>query len=466
MHRRHFLRSVLAVSALFPDTLRAASERLDHLDNVTEYGYGPLQSDSRLILDLPAGFRYRVVSVIDQKMEDGLFVPGHPDSMHAWALDRNRVVLMCNHELDMGRPGLSAWRRAEPGLIDEYQSKLYSRTSNGTVAPGGVRRLVYNLKSGKLERQHMALSGTLRNCSGGPTPWNSWISCEETVVKRGQHGLSQDHGYCYEVPVNHPGMSKAIPIKSMGRFNHEAALVDPQTGIVYLTEDRMNSLFYRYIPFHRRKLASGGYLQALAIRDSVAPVMTGNIRESRFPVGQAMDVQWVTLQEVDSPDDSLRQQGISRGAAIFVRGEGLVLQPTRQGSVVWFVCTAGGLKQLGQIFQYRPSPVEGQKAEEKQPGRLMLFSEPNNPDLLKNGDNLTVMPNGDLLICEDYYYRQRLVGVTPEGQYYVLAQNARSASEFAGATFSPDGSTLFVNLQQQNRTLAISGPWKTKSSAH
>ena len=95
----------------------------------------------------------------------------------------------------------------------------------------------------------------------------------------------------------------------------------------------------------------------------------------------------------------------------------------------------------------------------KEPGKLILFSEPNNAQLLQNGDNLALMPNGDLLVCEDHQGMQRLIGVTQQGEYYVLARNARGASEFAGATFAPDGSTLFVNLQQQGGTVAITGPW-------
>jgi secreted PhoX family phosphatase len=123
------------------------------------------------------------------------------------------------------------------------------------------------------------------------------------------------------------------------------------------------------------------------------------------------------------------------------------------------MCTTGGKLGLGQVFYYEPSAYEGKPGEEEKPGRLTLFSEPNNPELLRNGDNLALMPNGDLLVCEDHQRLQRLVGITASGQYYVLARNPRGASEFTGATFSPDGSTLFVNLQQQGGTLAIFGPW-------
>ena len=69
-------------------------------------------------------------------------------------------------------------------------------------------------------------------------------------------------------------------------------------------------------------------------------------------------------------------------------------------------------------------------------------------------------PWGDLIVCEDGGGDQYLVGVTPAGELYKFGHNAISSSEFAGATFSPDGSTLFVNIQGNGLTLAITGPWE------
>jgi len=93
-------------------------------------------------------------------------------------------------------------------------------------------------------------------------------------------------------------------------------------------------------------------------------------------------------------------------------------------------------------------------------GDGFVVVEPNDGDLVKNADNLTVAPWGDLIVCEDRDGREvRLVGVTPRGELYTLANNHRR-SEFAGACFSPDGSTLFVNIQHRGLTLAIHGPWK------
>ena len=126
---------------------------------------------------------------------------------------------------------------------------------------------------------------------------------------------------------------------------------------------------------------------------------------------------------------------------------------------VYFACTNGGAIKKGQIWAYKPSLYEGQAQEEEDSGELTLFVESADPGLLENADNLTVAPWGDLIVCEDGSGDQFLVGIQPDGSLYSFARNAISDSEFAGSTFSPDGSTLFVNIQHSGLTLAIHGPW-------
>jgi len=422
-------------------------------------GFGPLITDPRKNLDLPEGFSYQILSVAGMKMSDGLPVPGWPDGMHVFRKDDNRVAILCNHELDVVQQDLSAWKNG--GDITAAVKAMSYDLIDGRPAPGAVRRIIYNMKTRQVEQQHLALCGTLRNCSGGATPWNTWISCEESDRLAGQSGLSKNHGYCFEVPAEGSGLARAEPIKPMGRFLHESAAVDPQTGIVYMTEDRIDGLFYRYIPLVRGQLSKGGRLQALVLKQGQS-VSTSNRVDSRIVQGERMPVHWVDLSDVDSLDDSLRYQGQSSNAATFALGEGLFAEAgagRTQHTTVWMSCSAGGATGLGQVFRYRPSKFEGQPGEKRLPGKLELFAEPNDAQLLEHGDNLTVMPNGDLLLCEDHYGVQRLVGINRQGKYYVLAANPRKGGEFAGPAFSPDGSTLFINLQQQGGTLAIRGPW-------
>ena len=90
------------------------------------------------------------------------------------------------------------------------------------------------------------------------------------------------------------------------------------------------------------------------------------------------------------------------------------------------------------------------------------FSEPNDAELVDNCDNLTVSASGDLFLCEDGKGEQYIDVITKEGKIFKFAKNAKSSSELAGPTFSPDGTTLFVNIQHDGLTLAITGPWDKK----
>jgi secreted PhoX family phosphatase len=273
--------------------------------------------------------------------------------------------------------------------------------------------------------------------------------------------LRKDHGFNFEVPASaQVGATRPIPLKAMGRLVHEAVAVDPHSGIVYQTEDRGDGLIYRFIPDEPGKLAEGGRLQGLRAKDRHS-LDTRNWEHSAVERGQIMPVEWIDVQNVESPQDDLRLQGFSRGAARFARGEGMWYSDR----TIYFVCTNGGSTQKGQVWRYRPSPHEGRPEEQRHPGTLELFIQPDDPGLVENADNVTATPWGDLILCEDGPDAQYLVGVTPQGQLYKLGHNALSTSEFAGATFSPDGTTLFVNIQGAGMSLAIQGPWKTAPGA-
>jgi secreted PhoX family phosphatase len=295
----------------------------------------------------------------------------------------------------------------------------------------------------RLERQFRSLNGTIRNCSGGITPWGSWLTCEEDVSRAGG-ALAQDHGWVFEVPASATSAIDPVPLKAMGRFNHEAAAVDPYTGHVFLTEDRDDGLLYRFVPKVRGKLAEGGQLQALALVDPAT--------QPRLHGQQAM-VRWIDLDRVESPDDDLRERGAALGAMTFSRGEGIHLGLGRgDRRELYFTATSGGAAELGQVWRLRLSG----KAEE-----IDLFFESTDAAQFNYGDNLTVAPNGHLIVCEDQYGRDPdnyLRGITPQGQPYALGR-VRSDTEPAGACFSPDGRVLFVNLYSPTATLAITGPW-------
>jgi secreted PhoX family phosphatase len=400
--------------------------------------------DPDRILDLPEGFRYRIISTAGERMDDGFYVPTSHDGMAAFPGEDGRVILIRNHEVNPGRPHADGPFGVDGTLQSKLQSsQIYDPGLQGLPALGGTTTIVFNPETEEVERHFLSLTGTLRNCAGGPTPWGSWISCEESTVRSGDDFM-RDHGYCFEVPARaEPGVTNPVPLKSMGRFNHEAVAVDPATGIVFLTEDREDSLIYRFIPESPEKLVRGGRLQALAVVDRPS-LDTRNWSNPRISVGEELPLRWIDLDDIEAPDDDLRLRGFDAGAARFARGEGMWYGH----GAVYFACTSGGANHSGQVWKLDPAKEV-----------LQLFIEPNNTEILKSCDNLTVAPSGDLFLCEDRDDGARIVHVTPEGECSDFARNSYSSSELAGATFSPDGSVLFVNSQWDGRTLAIMGPF-------
>lgn len=402
-------------------------------------------------LELPEGFSAKVISKWGEKMSDGLLVPGKGDGMAAFNLN-GKVVLIRNHE-NSPSPSKYGPYGEDMALFNKVKKQdLFDYGFGKTPGLGGTTTLIYDENKQVVEQQFLSLAGTYRNCAGGPTPWGSWITCEEDTAAKSQTSET-NHGYNFEVPAANKKLLTPVPLKEMGRFNHEAVCVDPSTGIVYETEDSSDSLIYRFIPKEPGKLEKGGTLQALAIK-SAKSFDTRNWETPSLNVGESVDVEWITLSGVDSDIDDLRHRGFAQGAALFARGEGMWFG----NKELFFACTNGGTKKTGQVFKYIPSSKEGKSDEKDSPGKLVLFAEPNDMDILKFCDNLTVSPWGDVILVEDSkdsYMR----GITPAGKIYTIGRNVGSSSEMAGVCFSPSGKTLFVNIQEQGLTLAIVGPW-------
>lgn len=398
--------------------------------------YGALLADPEALLDLPRGFSYRVLSSLGDRMTDGGTVPDQADGMGCFDIGNGEWALVRNHELapqqDSGGAGGPAYDTVARSLIP---------------LPGGTTTVVLDAATLSVKRQYRSLAGTIRNCAGGNTPWGSWLTCEEDVSTPNAR-VNRAHGYVFEVPANAERQVEAVPLTAMGRFNHEAACVDPATGIVYMTEDRDEGLLYRFVPTHPGTLADGGTLQALVLdgiadtrnRDGVVAIQTGQLVSGR----------WITLDNPEAPDDDLRTRGAAAGAALFARGEGLWMG---EGEL-YFTATSGGAARQGQIFRLAPTQTGGDV--------LDLFYESPALDEFSFGDNITIAPDGHLIVCEDQYTPgavNYLRGITPAGAAYAFAR-VRVPSETAGACFSPDGRILFLNVYSPAKTLAISGPWK------
>jgi|TARA_B100001540_G_scaffold43506_3_gene38661 secreted PhoX family phosphatase len=472
-NRRNFLKNLTAVTAGFSGLQRYAEAASRYQGYENQWlKYGELVSDPNRLLDLPKGFTYKVISQKGKLMTDGFLVPGFPDGMAAYPINQEKILLIRNHELSPHQ-----FDEGPFGVINELakniDSKLIYDKGSGRPHLGGTTNIVYNIKERLVEQEFLSLVGTARNCAGGPTPWGSWITCEEDVTIKG--GLNEkDHGYNFEVPPYvKPNIAKPNPLKDMGRFNHEAIAIDPNSGVVYQTEDREDGLIYRYIPNIPGKLHKGGKLQALFVidkhgcdlrnwpleintnADNLDIIPDKLVARREIEPGQTLDVKWIDMEDIQSPEDDLRYRGHNCGAARFARGEGMWYSDKN----IYFACTNGGTNKSGQIFKYTPSTFEGQRKEEVSPGTLTLFVEPNDTKICEYADTLTVAPWGDIIIAEDGPKLQYIRGITPEGEFYTLACNSRNLVEFAGPCFSKYHNSLFVNMQWPGLTLEITGPW-------
>ena len=465
INRREFVKNsvysagFIGLSACASNHTEAQRSDSNRSPSLTAEGYGRLQSDPLGRMRLPKGFSYKVFSQAGETMDDGFIVPGAHDGMDAFPGPNGLTLLVRNHEMkpldssDNPFSKSTAWK-------DLDTSKLYDAGKSGTQLHGGTTTLVFDTRTQELKRHYLSLAGTIRNCSGGSTPWGSWITCEETTVRAGEK-LHKDHGYNFEVPANYQmGLAEPFALKEMGRFNHEAIAVHPANGVVYQTEDRPDGLIYRYIPNQRGQLSKGGKLQALAIKGSPSADTRNwaEMNQPAFPKNEPVKVEWIDIHDYESPNDDMRYVGHKAGAARFARGEGMFYG----NGEIYFACTNGGTKKYGQIFRYKPSPNEGLAGEENDLGILELFIESQDLELLKACDNLTVAPWGDVVICEDDGGSSAIVGITPEGKMYKIA-HVDMDSEVAGGCFSPDGTTFFVNIQRNpGQTLAITGPWRSR----
>ena len=418
-------------------------------------GYGELVPDKGGLIDLPRGFQYRIISEEGSSLfRDGVVlgvVPGDHDGMAAFpGPSSGTAVLVRNHEQRVEDP-----------------NPLIGANPYDPAAPGGTTGIVVNLEDRTEISDFVTSSGTLNNCAGGATPWGTWLTCEED--------RTTGHGYVFEVDPNDPENELSrTPILGMGYFSHEAVDIDPATGIAYLTEDDFRgaivgtdqevvedytsneinpatglpgtgsrvSFLYRYIPINMSQeagaLQEGGTLQVLTIDEGPDYNM-----DLAFP-GNRFQIVW---KDVDPAEPHESAEDLQ--AARFGRLEGAYFA----GDAFWFDDTIGGEARLGQIFRYLPRS-----------NTLELFYEGTEPGNMESPDNVVVTPWGDLWFAEDEAidgdFKNRVMGITPDGQVYPFASCRLNDSEFAGPTFSPDGNTFFVNFQNPGITFAIWGPFR------
>jgi len=290
---------------------------------------------------------------------------------------------------------------------------VYVSNSEVPIA-GGVGALRFDA-SGTLVDAYPILERTNVNCAGGPTPYNTWLSCEEI-----------DRGRVHECdPL---GQRPAVVRPALGVFKHEAAAVDPVRHHVYLTEDEPDGCFYRFVP---DRLGSHGFASLDAGRLEVAEVA---------PDGR---VTWHPVPDPAFEGETPTRHQVA-AATHFDGGEGIWWH----GGVVYF-----STKGDNRIRAYDTATET----------MTVLYDKATAPDPILSGvDNITVSASGDVLVAEDGGDMQ-IVAILPSGELKPLVQLVGyDESEITGPAFDPSGTRLYFSSQRGIKggtTFEITGPF-------
>ncbi|WP_377325570.1 alkaline phosphatase PhoX [Pimelobacter simplex] len=434
--------------------------------------FPPLVDDPAGLLALPAGFTYTVVTRAGvTRLEDGGLTPNAHDGTAAFTVGRGRYRLIQNHELKAG---------SSLG-VPHLRGTVYDE---GAVDAGGCT-VIETDSRGRNLGEHVAISGTSTNCAGGPTPWGTWLTCEETEDRAGKawsgNGKSgtyaKDHGYVFE--VFHDGRVLPKPIKALGRYAHEALAVDQENKHIFLSEDASgpNGLFYRWTAPRGTKLGPGladrladdaGVLEAMQILMPDGSVLPDVAYLTSAQLGLPFPVRWKAVPDRDARTTSCRKQfaatgevtrgkkfegvwGNERGCYVvnsyaFSDGD-LPADAVPHDGMVWFYDYEAETIQLVAYFPHQKTASSGAAARYDD----LTFDGP---------DNVTLTPWGTLVLAEDGNGASHVLSSSPYGPTQAIARNALNDSEFTGPTFSDDGKVLFVNMQTPGLTFAITGPWE------
>ena len=416
--------------------------------SVPDYFLDSLADEGKLAL--PRGIKARRVTTIgveDLRDNRGGKVigktPSNLDGTGCFEV-RGGIRLVVNHEC----------RANADVVVPLVKGTVYD---DGVPSGMGGNTVVETTRSGEFVQQWVGLSGTIRNCAGGETPWGSWLSCEEDTSKAGakvkakdgkEYTLKKDHGYVFEVFPDTVAKQLPMPIKAWGRAVWEGASIDPDRTKAYMTEDTGGGLFYRWIAPQGKKIGPGiarmfgekaGVVQAAQlVKNGKGLVHYGELEKS--DLDKAYPVKWV-----DGGEDRQAQKTDLRkqfpGATVHPKIEG----QWSDGKGLWFTLS---YVSAGEATKYGVDEDQGMVMYYDYAAEtLTLKVYFGKGDYFDSPDNITVSPWGTLVIAEDGSDPNHLIAWTPKSGAIALVKDNAERGEWAGPTFNKSGNMLFAAIQ-------------------
>lgn len=387
-----------------------------------------LIQDPNGLIDLPPNFSYTILQSTNDILSDGYLTPPYPDGMGLFTHPiTGDFILMKNH--------LSGNINKIP---KEYLPNPQESDLENSSGSGGVVRLLLDKNTLEIKQSNLVLAGTKMNSTGGITPWG-WLS--------GEKSMSKGHGYTYLVSHLNSEMKRPIPLKSLGRFNHDGFYTHPASYKSYLTQDRQDGLFYQFTPDNYMNPFSGK-LQALKIKNQ-----TNKNMDEASTIGEKWPGEWVDIDEVDPVNDTIHLEGMNKGAAIFSKGNSI----TSFGDTIYFSCTYGGSKGLGQIYSLTPNTSNSSQNT----CILELVQTYNSKNLLQRPDDIYIDSSQNVYFTQDIA-SSSCIYIIPKnlGKSICFATNVRNNYKFSGLCMDRNEKYLFVNMHQEGITLVIKGPFE------
>ncbi|HEY1047587.1 MAG TPA: alkaline phosphatase PhoX, partial [Bacteroidia bacterium] len=344
-----------------------------------------------------------------------------------------------------GNPDFTAYVPRNGSSVDGVVA-INHENSPGGVSLAYVRYIdstqLWTIDSTKrVDLYNNDLVSTVRNCSGGITPWGTVITSEESVSSADANADGYfDIGWNVEFnpwtgKVMEYGNGKQEKLWGLGRMNHENVVVAKDSMTVYQGEDGGTHLVYKFVADKKMDL-SKGKLYVLKLNQALV---------SGEPTGTTG--RWIPVPNTTQADrNNCSSLALSVGGTQFNGVEDVEIG-TVDGKIYF---TAKG---LNRVYRFKDADSTFTEFETFVGGKSYAINTGTSNVMEPWGsgnDNLTFDDKGNLWVLQDgsrnYMWLVRPDHTQAEPKIELFMSPSLSA-EPTGMTFTPDYKFMFMSIQ-------------------